>query len=471
MQKLWLKLRSSLPLALAALFATFAVLTIPNYPYLITDALSEKAVLSYAHQKGWCFGTDLVFTYGPLGFLSSRYYFAPAAGLRTIVDLLFCFMVSAGIVRVAGRMNRVARWSLIGAFIFLTANIDPRYDLLLYLGIFSWGLLCLIESGQWFGLAAACFVLLAAFGILVKANFVFASGLGLVAICGDLALRRKYRAPLAVVTGFIMVFFAGWFASGQTVANLIPFFARLIPIVKGYNSAVGFDGLQILRSRGVLTAVLVLLIVVVRSLLAFDPAAGYPGVTSSNEKDAAKDKHEPGITQSVPSTGSRPDEWFARWPRRVLLVSWLLGLLLMTWKHGFVRADLFHMGFFFGFVPVLGIALEVLPSKSSAARTCARGLTAFCALVVIFTLVAWSFPSLSSSVGQPFRSAAINLRALFSPSAYRGQMLEVKVGADNVEYALLEGDCLVIRHETEQIQLTPEHPVAVRPVSKWYGKA
>ena len=53
---------------------------------------------------------------------------------------------------------------------------------------------------------------------------------------------------------------------------------------------------------------------------------------------------------------------------------------------------------------------------------------------------------------------------------YRGQMLEVKVGADNVEYALLKGDCLVIRHETEQIQLTPEHPVAVRPVSKRYGK-
>ena len=49
-------------------------------------------------------------------------------------------------------------------------------------------------------------------------------------------------------------------------------------------------------------------------------------------------------------------------------------------------------------------------------------------------------------------------------------MLEVKVGADNVEYALLKGDCPVIRHETEQIQFTPEHPVAVRPVSKWYGK-
>jgi alpha,alpha-trehalose phosphorylase len=48
---------------------------------------------------------------------------------------------------------------------------------------------------------------------------------------------------------------------------------------------------------------------------------------------------------------------------------------------------------------------------------------------------------------------------------YRGQMLEVEIGLETVTYALREGECLVIRHETEEIQLTPEHPLAVRPVS------
>ena len=46
-------------------------------------------------------------------------------------------------------------------------------------------------------------------------------------------------------------------------------------------------------------------------------------------------------------------------------------------------------------------------------------------------------------------------------------MLEVEIGIDKVEYALREGECLVIRHETEEIQLTPEQPLAVRPVSRW----
>jgi alpha,alpha-trehalose phosphorylase len=36
-----------------------------------------------------------------------------------------------------------------------------------------------------------------------------------------------------------------------------------------------------------------------------------------------------------------------------------------------------------------------------------------------------------------------------------------------VEYTLCEGESLVIRHETEEVQLTREQPLAVRPVSKW----
>jgi alpha,alpha-trehalose phosphorylase len=52
------------------------------------------------------------------------------------------------------------------------------------------------------------------------------------------------------------------------------------------------------------------------------------------------------------------------------------------------------------------------------------------------------------------------------PVTYRGKMLDIEVGLENVEYSLREGDSLVIRHETEEVQLTLAHPVAVRPVSR-----
>ena len=52
------------------------------------------------------------------------------------------------------------------------------------------------------------------------------------------------------------------------------------------------------------------------------------------------------------------------------------------------------------------------------------------------------------------------------PLTYRGQVLEVEIGPETVQYSLREGEHLVIRHEKDEIQLTREHPVAVRPVSR-----
>jgi len=48
---------------------------------------------------------------------------------------------------------------------------------------------------------------------------------------------------------------------------------------------------------------------------------------------------------------------------------------------------------------------------------------------------------------------------------YRGQRLKVEIGLDKVEYALCEGESLLIHHETEEIHLTQQNPSAARPVS------
>jgi len=52
------------------------------------------------------------------------------------------------------------------------------------------------------------------------------------------------------------------------------------------------------------------------------------------------------------------------------------------------------------------------------------------------------------------------------PIAYRGQLLEIEISRDKVQYGLREGERLVIRHEMEEIELTRENPAAVRSVSK-----
>ena len=52
------------------------------------------------------------------------------------------------------------------------------------------------------------------------------------------------------------------------------------------------------------------------------------------------------------------------------------------------------------------------------------------------------------------------------PLTYRGRLLQVDIGLENAEYTLREGDYLVIRHETEELHLTREMPVASRRISR-----
>jgi hypothetical protein len=418
-QKLWLKLRSSLPLVLTALFATFAVLTIPNYPYLITDALSYNTVLVYAYAHHLAFGTDVVFPYGPLGFLTSRYFFDQAIELRVVTDVLLALTVSVGVSMVAWRAKALWRWSLMATLIFVTANTDPHYDLLLYVGILSWGLLCLVESGSRLTVATTCLVLLGAFGSLAKANFLFTAVASLMAITGDLALRRKYWLAAAIIPGFAVAFLLGWFGSGQTISHLIPFLRNTVPLAQGYNAVMGLNGLQVLRFRGFIIVVLVLLTVVVRVLSAFKAPIEAPrsGIPESQDK-SVKAPINAGILERC--------EVIILYCRRGLLFVWLYALVLIIWKHGFVRADLYHMGFFLGLAPVLLLALEVLPATSSRSLFATRVLATISWVIVVFTLQSWCFPAMPASVAQPFRAAALNLKTLFGYGTFRRESLDAQ---------------------------------------------
>jgi alpha,alpha-trehalose phosphorylase len=53
------------------------------------------------------------------------------------------------------------------------------------------------------------------------------------------------------------------------------------------------------------------------------------------------------------------------------------------------------------------------------------------------------------------------------PLTYRGCVLEVEIGVEEVEYTLREGESLVIRHDAEEVRLTREQPLAIRPIAGW----
>lgn len=389
---------------LLALILSFAFLTFPRQPYALDDSLSEKVVLNYAHEKGLQFGKDIVFTYGPLGFLTSRYFFPHAAEVRFGTDLLFCAIVAAGICALAWRLTALWRSLLLVLFVWFAANLDPRSDLLIYSGMFGWGMVCIVATGAELAIGCLGFILLAAFGILVKGNFIIVAGLSLLILACDLLLRAQWQAAIGLLFGTVGIFILGWVAARQGISNIPAFFATGFSIIRGYDQAVGLIGLEALRTRGGLTLCFALGSALIASLSSFDARTRFLRL------------------------------------RRALLAFWFCSLLFMIWKHSFVRSDLYHMGYFFGFAPIAAISFALLPCEQTFPRWLARGLGLACCAIAVLAVESFFLLNWKSSLGQPLLAARENFMTLLRPSVYREkETAELEAARHSTELPALRG--------------------------------
>ncbi len=370
---------------LVAFVLALAFLTVPRVPLTGGLESSWSAVLSYAHEKGLQFGTHIVYTYGPLGFLSICYFTPETAGLRLLTDATLCFGVAAGVCLSAWRLSMGWRLLALALFTLLAANIhNGAQDLLINIGLLCWGVLCASETRARLRLYASCLVLLAVFGALTKMTGMVIGGLTVSAIAADLWLRDRRRLGLALVLGFIAGLGGGWAFLGQGMSQIPAFLAGGIRIASGYNGAMGLEPSPAALAGGLLT----LLVTVAAILMRYH---------AQQRADATQ-----------------------RWRQR-LLFAWLLALVFLTWKHGLVRADRHHAIFFLGFAPLLALMLEALPWPTPRPSGWSRQLAAACCLCAVITLQGLLSPEFLHW-DMPFRQAAANAATLLWPGAYREQM-------------------------------------------------
>ena len=372
---------------LAAVLLMLGFVTFPAPPPDNSVDSSLSGVLSYAHQQGVQFGPELVFTYGPLGFLMFFYYAAHAAGLRMAVDVALCLVMATGLCLVAWRLRPLWRWPFLVLLFWIAPNVPARGDLVIETGLLCWGLLCFVESGPRLLAYVVPFTMLAAFAALAKISFLFAATAGVALVACDLALRGRWRLAVGMAGGFGTCFLVGWMGSGQALANLGSFLTNGLAVVRAYNGALGWEGPVLLQTIGLgLTPVVLVMI-----LLRVAPAFG-----SGEQRRAA---------------------------RRGLLLAWLLLLSFAVWKHGCVRAG--REAFLLGFISVLAFVLEALPSERPVARRWARGLALGACGLSLITLQVFCFVGWPGSLGVPFRAFGQNLAWLLNPAEYQRQMGEV----------------------------------------------
>lgn len=296
---------------LATLFLVFAALTqlppwLPAFPTFHIDSpdASWMAVLDYAYIADLYFGKEIIFNYGPWGFLYSRVY-SP----ETFVPQLFCWSAIALLFvtafRALGRSAPMGVYFLVGLFAIFTFESDVPPLRSADSALFSISFLVFlalatpqIRVGR--VLKLLLIALLAFFGTM-KFSMVFLS-LPLLLVLDVMALREK-RIPwfcLAYAAAFA-VFFE---AAGQPLGNLPDFIRGGWEISMGYSAGMHkFPG-DNYRDNGMFTLFLA------ASIAAF--AFMYSVEKKSDGKNTP------------------------------LLLLGLLFFLFMNYKAGFVRHDRYH---------------------------------------------------------------------------------------------------------------------------------
>ena len=380
----------SLSPLLTAVVLALVLVTIPRLPLGADDDSSWSAVLDWAHQKGLQFGTDISFSYGPLGFLITPYWSLWAPWLRVGTDIALALSVAAGLCLLLWRTGLVWRCLTLGVFALLAANADPRSELLVLTGLLCWGLLCLTCSGPPFVMAASGFATLAVFASLTKMTLLFPAVLSLAALSCLFLFRGRWLAALGMGLGFATLFLLAWIGLGQKLSHLGTFLSHGVLIALGYDQTMWAEPFPTLLLPGILMVLLTVTIIGLRCW------------TSVAEREERSFSH------------------------RLVLLTWLLGVLFVAWKHGFVRAGRDHLVVFLAFVPTFALILELIPSQRPWVRFYTRGLGMVCALIALLAFN-WLFALKPRPfLGRPFLLAVTHARSLLAPMQYARTMRDLQ---------------------------------------------
>ncbi len=312
------------PACFALIFASAFFLSGTRQPALELDPSWETA-LEYATAHHWQFGTQIVFTFGPLGFLAAPASLAHLVGARIAFAFFWSALVALMATAFARRLPGWIRYAFLAWLIVfaLSEGLDQTAFWVMATGTIS--LLVDNPRERW-----QAPVIVFAFIVLsfIKASFLTAAfaSLALVVICW-MWQRKIWRAivlALAAPAGLA----ACWMALGQSPAHLFPWIRHALELESGYSAAMNLT-----PKTPVLCAALAGLALFAGALIAT-----------------------------------------LLWAQRSLLVGGIIITLaqytFLAWKEGFTRSGDWHVFVFLWYLP-LGLAwflVKDLPISPPASR-------------------------------------------------------------------------------------------------------
>jgi hypothetical protein len=290
-------------------FVALAVIafSLPLFPALELDSSWRMAIGKF-FKEGRQFGTDVVFTYGPLGWTMGKTYWGQQwtslnvwLGAQALLMTIFVYW----------QAYRLQGYQRLFYFLFFFLFGLTYQDAIHMVAMMIAGVELIRRAGQPWRWSSLVFVAILAVYSLVKfTNLMLGFFLVFVAGALELWLTRK-PASLRIPGIFLALFVAGWMACGQNPANLPAYLHSSWEISQGYQDAMGFSCPAYQLYLGILVAGLVI---------------AHVGLSVLSHAERAR-----GLALAL-AAGA---------------------YLYLNWKHGFIRADGHQIGFYYAALTVM----------------------------------------------------------------------------------------------------------------------
>ena len=229
---------------LQALLFVLLVATFFDYPPPPTFGLDPSWSMALVHffHEGLQFGPDVVFTYGPLGFLfSKQLHHVALLGPVLLARLVICGFFALVVIHGARRLTPPRRLAYFTFFVLAT-SLSPggseALEALYWMIIAIVGFELIDERGTDSPAAACARALLCA--LLAGIKFTFLIGVVFFLLLAALrsSLLGRWSRALLLVSAFAAGYVAVWLGSGQHLPNLARYLLTSWEIAGGYHAAM-----------------------------------------------------------------------------------------------------------------------------------------------------------------------------------------------------------------------------------------
>ncbi|MDA0346042.1 MAG: hypothetical protein O3C20_01420 [Verrucomicrobia bacterium] len=376
-----------------------------SWPKAIVDETldgSWQAILTFSMENGYEFGDDLVFTYGPLGGLSSFSYSGYNHAGKYAFELFARVCMVVFFFRFLRHLRTYSKIGCILLYLFILQLLPNNYETFFFFGILSWVAAMLHEPmkknrSPWallfLGVAFLVFCSLIKFTLLVAGLFC------LVMVIFFFLYQRRYVEAIVLAATYPGGFAILWVVLGQSLGGVPGFLYGSYQVAKGYSMSM-----QLATEPQSIKFFLLFLFtgVVLLSILVKDQLQAH--------------KNKPFV--------GKP--WF-------ILTIIYAGLFFMVWKQGVVRSD-GHIWQFFCYVPLAGWFLyPILKQKSSLLMF---DVTILLQSVVMIAALATYYPNVFLDSPKKFwDNTRYGINGLLKPS---GMLNELAAKLDSKGKALFE---------------------------------